>query len=260
MVIINEGVPTEDGSIKLTVHPICLTCTSLVRNLGDGGGGSSFAFGLASKAGSMGAKMGKKAAQSETGRRATKAAVKGACDGVRDDMLSKYSDSPTPTTPTSPVSPTPKESSKSSAGGHKKEEKNNVPAWMDSDDDDDEPRHMTGKVHRYHEPKPPKPSLKDKFKLNIGRSAPQKQAPRPRRPKDPKDRIYNSRLAKAPDWDKMLKVQALYNFSGEMKCDLQFRRGQVIKVMTRTDSHNDWWEGELEDRVGIFPANYVRTM
>lgn len=34
-------------------------------------------------------KYGKKAAQSEVGRRATSAAVKGACDGVRDDMLSK---------------------------------------------------------------------------------------------------------------------------------------------------------------------------
>lgn len=35
------------------------------------------------------AKYGKKAAQSEAGKRATSAAVKGACDGVRDDMLSR---------------------------------------------------------------------------------------------------------------------------------------------------------------------------
>ncbi len=202
--------------------------------------------------------MGKKAAQSEAGRRATKAAIKGACDGVRDDMLSKYSDPAPPAAPTSP----PKESTKESAGGggHRKEEKpNNVPTWMDSDDDDEGGR-MTGQTHRYHEPRPPKPSLKDKFKLNIGR-APPKQAPRRRKPPtDPKDRIYNSRLAKQPDWDKMLRVQALYNFVGEMKCDLQFRKGQVIKVITRTDSHNDWWEGQLEDRVGIFPANYVKTI
>ena len=36
------------------------------------------------------AKYGKKAAQSETGRKATSAAIKGACDGVRDDMLSRW--------------------------------------------------------------------------------------------------------------------------------------------------------------------------
>ena len=35
------------------------------------------------------AKVGKKAAQSEAGRRATGAAVKGACDGVRDDMMAR---------------------------------------------------------------------------------------------------------------------------------------------------------------------------
>jgi hypothetical protein len=35
------------------------------------------------------AKYGKKAAQSEAGRRATSAAVKGACDGVRDDLTSR---------------------------------------------------------------------------------------------------------------------------------------------------------------------------
>ena len=35
------------------------------------------------------ARYGKKAAQSEAGRRVTTVAVKGACDGVRDDMISR---------------------------------------------------------------------------------------------------------------------------------------------------------------------------
>ena len=43
-----------------------------------------------------------------------------------------------------------------------------------------------------------------------------------------------------------------------MKCDLEFRKGQVIQVITRMDSQNDWWEGRIDDRVGIFPANYVK--
>ena len=77
---------------------------------------------------------------------------------------------------------------------------------------------------------------------------------------DPRDRIYKSRLAKPADWDKEQLAQALYNFKGEMKCDLEFRKGQVLKIVTRTETQNDWWEGRLEDRVGIFPANYVKLL
>ena len=77
---------------------------------------------------------------------------------------------------------------------------------------------------------------------------------------DPKDRIYKQRLARAPDWNKAQLAQALFNFRAEMKCDLEFRKGQVIQVMARTDTQNDWWEGKLEDRVGIFPANYVKLL
>ena len=35
------------------------------------------------------AKAGKKAAQSEAGKRATRAAITGACDGVKEDMLTR---------------------------------------------------------------------------------------------------------------------------------------------------------------------------
>jgi len=34
--------------------------------------------------------------------------------------------------------------------------------------------------------------------------------------------------------------------------------GEVITVLTRTDTQADWWEGKLHGRVGIFPANYVK--
>lgn len=77
---------------------------------------------------------------------------------------------------------------------------------------------------------------------------------------DPKDRIYKSRLAKAADWDKLPLAQALYHFQGEMKCDLVFRKGQVIQIITLTETQNDWWEGRVDGRVGIFPANYVKLM
>ena len=33
--------------------------------------------------------------------------------------------------------------------------------------------------------------------------------------------------------------------------------GDVIHVLTRTDTQDDWWEGRLGSSIGIFPANYV---
>ena len=75
-----------------------------------------------------------------------------------------------------------------------------------------------------------------------------------------KDRVYKYNLSREANWEEKLLVQTLYNFKGEMKCDLEFRKGQVIQVLIRTDNQFDWWEGRLENRVGIFPANYVKMM
>jgi hypothetical protein len=58
-------------------------------------------------------------------------------------------------------------------------------------------------------------------------------------------------------WDDDVKVKALYDFEGTMECDLSFRKNAQITVLTRTASQNDWWEGQIFDRIGIFPANYV---
>lgn len=62
------------------------------------------------------------------------------------------------------------------------------------------------------------------------------------------------------DWDKLPTCEALYNFKGELDCDLEFRKGQRITVLTRTESQNDWWEGRVNDKTGIFPANYVKVL
>jgi len=39
---------------------------------------------------------------------------------------------------------------------------------------------------------------------------------------------------------------------------LRFREGDRIKVVKKTDSEHDWWEGELEGVRGSFPANYCK--
>ena len=111
---------------------------------------------------------------------------------------------------------------------------------------------------------PSKPSVLSRFKpvINIrgGHSTPTKPRSNSVKRPPPDKRVYKHRLAKEADWESLPLAMALYNFRGEMKCDLEFRKGQVIKIITRTDTQNDWWEGRIDDRVGIFPANYVKLM
>lgn len=50
-------------------------------------------------------------------------------------------------------------------------------------------------------------------------------------------------------------VQALYDFVPQESGELDFRRGDVITVTDRSDEH--WWNGEIGNRKGLFPATYV---
>lgn len=55
-------------------------------------------------------------------------------------------------------------------------------------------------------------------------------------------------------------VTALYDFSGEGHGDLSFREGDRIKVVKKTGSTDDWWDGELRGAQGSFPANYCQAV
>lgn len=50
---------------------------------------------------------------------------------------------------------------------------------------------------------------------------------------------------------------ALYDYESTQPTDLSFRRGDVIAIIKKTDSQNDWWKGSCNGREGDFPANYV---
>ncbi|KYG47991.1 hypothetical protein M433DRAFT_103475 [Acidomyces richmondensis BFW] len=54
-------------------------------------------------------------------------------------------------------------------------------------------------------------------------------------------------------------VTALYDFEGQNECDLTFKEGDRIRVVRKTESRDDWWDGEVQGRVGMFPANYVQV-
>ncbi|OAR00207.1 hypothetical protein LLEC1_01184 [Akanthomyces lecanii] len=51
---------------------------------------------------------------------------------------------------------------------------------------------------------------------------------------------------------------ALYNFDADQPGDLGFKKGDVITVLKKTESDNDWWTGMVGTRHGIFPSNYVK--
>jgi hypothetical protein len=53
-------------------------------------------------------------------------------------------------------------------------------------------------------------------------------------------------------------VTALYDFEGQGEGDLAFKEGDRIRVIKKTESTDDWWQGELRGSKGAFPANYCQ--
>ncbi|SCU78868.1 LAMI_0A06326g1_1 [Lachancea mirantina] len=56
------------------------------------------------------------------------------------------------------------------------------------------------------------------------------------------------------------KAVALYSFKGEQGGDLPFRKGDVITIIKKSESQDDWWTGRNNGQEGIFPANYVELV
>jgi len=51
--------------------------------------------------------------------------------------------------------------------------------------------------------------------------------------------------------------KALYNYQAQEQDELTLRKGDIIAIIKE---HPDWWEGELNGQVGVFPANYVQKI
>ncbi|KAM5262802.1 SH3 domain-containing YSC84-like protein 1 [Ctenodactylus gundi] len=101
---------------------------------------------------------------------------------------------------------------------------------------------------------PPKPSSRPQHSsapLQVNSSS---QSDRNERKLYPELSNYRERLG---DSSRPVEVTALYSFEGQQPGDLTFEAGEKITVISKTDSHFDWWEGKLRGQIGIFPANYV---
>eukprot|EP00834_Sanchytrium_tribonematis_P007621 NODE_718_length_4500_cov_0.642127.p2 type:complete len:456 gc:universal NODE_718_length_4500_cov_0.642127:2402-3769(+) len=55
-----------------------------------------------------------------------------------------------------------------------------------------------------------------------------------------------------------LTAIALFDFPGQEQGDLSFSKGDLITVIEKTNSVDDWWKGKIGNRTGMFPANYCQ--
>ncbi|XP_044011704.1 uncharacterized protein LOC122854795 isoform X3 [Aphidius gifuensis] len=55
-----------------------------------------------------------------------------------------------------------------------------------------------------------------------------------------------------------LAARAMYNFVGQTSRELSFRRGDIILVRRQIDKN--WYEGEHNAMIGLFPINYVEVL
>lgn len=52
-------------------------------------------------------------------------------------------------------------------------------------------------------------------------------------------------------------VLALYTYIAQSSDELSFHKGSVITVL---DKEGEWWRGEVNDKEGLFPSNYVQPL
>lgn len=76
----------------------------------------------------------------------------------------------------------------------------------------------------------------------------------PSRPSSSKPNFGNSQKPKAN------QAIALYTFKGVQSGDLPFNKGDVIDIILKSQTTDDWWTGRNNGATGIFPANYVELI
>ncbi|KAJ7596703.1 hypothetical protein C8J56DRAFT_294440 [Mycena floridula] len=71
---------------------------------------------------------------------------------------------------------------------------------------------------------------------------------------------FISSIAPSSQPQGIARAVALYDFNAVEAGDLSFSKGDIITVLRKSQSIDDWWTGKLADRQGIFPANFVELL
>lgn len=88
----------------------------------------------------------------------------------------------------------------------------------------------------------------------------------PQQQQQPAAQAYAAAVAPAPepepegpvDINTATRVRALYTFTSEEVGELNFERGDIIKVLDR--GFQEWWRGASNGKIGIFPVTYVEAL
>lgn len=51
-----------------------------------------------------------------------------------------------------------------------------------------------------------------------------------------------------------IDARAVYNFTATRTDELSFQTGDIIRVLNQEE--DDWWQGQLRDKIGWFPSNH----
>jgi hypothetical protein len=57
-------------------------------------------------------------------------------------------------------------------------------------------------------------------------------------------------------------VKSLFDYDAVRDDELTLQRGSVIEVVSKdvkTSGDEGWWVGKMNEKVGVFPANFVKT-
>jgi len=83
-----------------------------------------------------------------------------------------------------------------------------------------------------------------------------RKGPAPGRPLAPKPAFGGGKGSAAGPGQAVAK----FTFDADQPGDLGFKKGEIITIVKRTESEEDWWTGRIGGREGIFPSNYVEVV
>jgi outer membrane biosynthesis protein TonB len=123
------------------------------------------------------------------------------------------------------------------------------------------------KVNTFQPPEPPKPKFTPKPPEPEPEPEPQpeEQYQQPeeeyQKPIEPEPEAQPEEQLEAPkvqSGGEIYSARALYDFDAQDETELEFKEGDIIKVISQID--DAWYEGERDGKVGMFPVEYVEIL
>jgi len=124
-----------------------------------------------------------------------------------------------------------------------------------------------GKVNTFQAPEPPKPKFTPKPPEPEPEPEPQpeEQYQQPIEPEtqpepepEPQPEEQYQQPAQIQSGGEIYSARALYDFDAQDETELDFKEGDIIKVINQID--DAWYEGERDGKVGMFPVEYVEIL